>query len=223
MWPLLGLSIVVIGVALDRLFYFIYTYRSYRGLLKQLECAFPRADADVSGCAAACLKGRRSPLDALARIYLQYHRYPAAERNHVLQREGQRLLEKSGRFLKLLASIAHAAPLMGLLGTVTGLVAAFYTIEQLGGRVAPSDLAGGIWEALITTVAGLCVGIPALLFYQLFQSLTDRLASRMQALISELDELNYTHRKQPEIAVMTPEHEHEHARADATAAHLSQA
>jgi biopolymer transport protein ExbB len=78
-------------------------------------------------------------------------------------------LEKN---LNFLATIAHISPLLGLLGTVTGLVKCFYVIEKkstaLGGMVNPADLAGGIWEALITTVAGLCVAIPAYVAYNYF-------------------------------------------------------
>ncbi|MDD5195905.1 MAG: MotA/TolQ/ExbB proton channel family protein [Candidatus Omnitrophica bacterium] len=77
-------------------------------------------------------------------------------------------LEKNLHFL---STIAHVSPLLGLLGTVTGLVQCFYTIERKAasaGVVNPSDLAGGIWEALITTVAGLCVAIPTYIAYNYF-------------------------------------------------------
>ena len=77
-------------------------------------------------------------------------------------------LEKN---LNFLSTIAHISPLLGLLGTVVGLVKCFYIIEQkaaMVGMVNPSDLAGGIWEALLTTVAGLCVAIPAYLAYNFF-------------------------------------------------------
>lgn len=77
-------------------------------------------------------------------------------------------LEKNLHFL---STIAHVSPLLGLLGTVTGLVECFDVIQQKTlsmGMVNPSDLAGGISEALITTVAGLCVAIPSYLAYNYF-------------------------------------------------------
>jgi biopolymer transport protein ExbB len=77
-------------------------------------------------------------------------------------------LEKN---LNFLSTIAHVSPLLGLLGTVVGLVKCFYIIEQKAisvGIVNPSDLAGGIWEALLTTAAGLCVAIPSFLAYNYF-------------------------------------------------------
>lgn len=77
-------------------------------------------------------------------------------------------LEKN---LNFLGTIAHISPLLGLLGTVVGLVKCFYIIEQKAvsvGQVNPADLAGGIWEALLTTVAGLCVAIPTYIAYNYF-------------------------------------------------------
>ncbi|GAB4172658.1 MAG: hypothetical protein Kow00108_07370 [Calditrichia bacterium] len=67
--------------------------------------------------------------------------------------------------LSVLGTIAGVAPLLGFLGTVTGMITAFMKIEELGGNVNATVLAGGIWEALITTAAGLMVGIPAMIAY----------------------------------------------------------
>ena len=72
--------------------------------------------------------------------------------------------------LSILATIAGMAPLLGFLGTVTGMISAFMRIEELQGSANPSDLAGGIWEALITTAFGLGVGIIALIAYNYFTS-----------------------------------------------------
>jgi len=80
-------------------------------------------------------------------------------------------LPKLEKNLNFLSTIAHISPLLGLLGTVVGMVKCFYAIEQkisVVGLVNPSDLAGGIWEALLTTVAGLCVAIPSYIAYNYF-------------------------------------------------------
>lgn len=77
-------------------------------------------------------------------------------------------LEKNLNFLSM---IAHITPLLGLLGTVLGMIKCFYVIEQKAatyGVVNPSDLASGIWEALLTTAAGLLVAIPTILAYNYF-------------------------------------------------------
>jgi biopolymer transport protein ExbB len=76
--------------------------------------------------------------------------------------------------------IGNLSPLLGLLGTVFGMISAFAQLENMGARVDPSQLAGGIWEALLTTAFGLCVAIPALAAYYLFQGQVDKLRAIMR-------------------------------------------
>lgn len=91
--------------------------------------------------------------------------------------------------LGILATIAGIAPLLGFLGTVTGMIAAFRTIEQLAGAVNPSDLAGGIWEALLTTAFGLMVGIIAYGFYNYFVNRVGRFVFEMESASEEFLDL----------------------------------
>ena len=89
-------------------------------------------------------------------------------------------LEKN---LSILATIAHICPLLGLLGTVTGMIRCFQTIQAKAtafNPVSPGDLAGGIWEALLTTVAGLIVAIPTFVAY-------NYLVSRINNFILEIE------------------------------------
>ena len=79
-----------------------------------------------------------------------------------------------------LATVAAIAPLLGFLGTVTGMIQAFMEIQALGGQVNANVLAGGIWEALMTTAAGLTVGIPAMIFY-------NWLVGRVQHFVFEME------------------------------------
>lgn len=88
-----------------------------------------------------------------------------------------RYLESHMRGLELVANIA---PLLGLLGTVIGMVDAFSTLERAGSRVDPSLLAGGIWTALLTTVAGLSVAIPALAAHYIFDGKIEVIRARMK-------------------------------------------
>lgn len=96
------------------------------------------------------------------------------------------LLEKN---LGVLATIAHIAPLLGLLGTVVGMLKAFQVIEEKAMSmvpVNPGDLAGGIWEALITTVAGLSVAIPTYVVYNYLVSRVDNFVLDMEKSATEL-------------------------------------
>ena len=96
------------------------------------------------------------------------------------------LLEKN---LGVLATIAHISPLLGLLGTVVGMLKAFQVIEDKAMSmvpVNPGDLAGGIWEALITTVAGLAVAIPTYVAYNYLVSRVDNFVLDMEKSATEL-------------------------------------
>jgi len=95
-------------------------------------------------------------------------------------------LEKN---LSALATIAHICPLLGLLGTVTGLVRCFQLIQAKSTvltPVSPGDLAGGIWEALLTTIAGLVVAIPAYVLYNYLVSRINNAILEMERSATEL-------------------------------------
>ena len=96
------------------------------------------------------------------------------------------LLEKN---LSVLATIAHISPLLGLLGTVVGMLKSFQVIEEKAMSMVPinpGDLAGGIWEALITTVAGLSVAIPVYVAYNYLVSRVDNFVLDMEKSATEL-------------------------------------
>jgi biopolymer transport protein ExbB len=80
----------------------------------------------------------------------------------------------------ILATVAGIAPLLGFLGTVLGMIKAFQQIENLGGNVNATVLAGGIWEAMVTTAAGLAVGIPAIVAY-------NHLSGKLRTVIAEME------------------------------------
>lgn len=85
-------------------------------------------------------------------------------------------LEEMRRLLRPLEVIAYLSPLLGLLGTVIGMIRAFRELELAGSRIDPSLLSGGIWEALLTTAAGLIVAIPAVVMLQGFERVVERTA-----------------------------------------------
>ena len=82
--------------------------------------------------------------------------------------------------LRALELIATIAPLLGLLGTVLGMIAAFQALQTSGTRADPSVLAGGIWEALLTTAAGMAVAIPASMALSWFDSTVERLQADLE-------------------------------------------
>ncbi len=82
--------------------------------------------------------------------------------------------------LRALELIMSIAPLLGLLGTVLGMIEAFQTLQDAGTQADPSTLAGGIWEALLTTAAGMAVAIPAGIALSWFEGITERLQADME-------------------------------------------
>ncbi len=98
----------------------------------------------------------------------------------VIESSARSEMHKLEKNLGGLATIAAIAPLIGFLGTVTGMVKVFMNIEQTGGGVDISLLAQGIWEALLTTVGGLTVGIIAILFYNYLVSKIEGLAREIE-------------------------------------------
>lgn len=90
-------------------------------------------------------------------------------------RVAKRELGEAALGLRALELIATIAPLLGLLGTVLGMIAAFQALQESGSRADPSLLAGGIWEALLTTAAGMAVAIPASAALTWFEAVIDRM------------------------------------------------
>lgn len=98
-------------------------------------------------------------------------------------------IPKLERRFTALATIAHITPLLGLLGTVTGMTGSFHTIQVRAtglSPVTPGDLAGGIWEALLTTVAGLMVAIPTFVAYNYLVSRVNNVVLEMERAATEL-------------------------------------
>ena len=92
---------------------------------------------------------------------------------------GETVLERLETRLSLLSVLARLAPLMGLLGTILGMITTFSRIAEARSGVDMSLLAGGIWQALLTTAAGLCIAIPALFFLSCFQGKVRRVADAL--------------------------------------------
>lgn len=82
--------------------------------------------------------------------------------------------------MAILGTLAAVAPLLGFLGTAVGMIRAFMAVEDLAGAVTPAVLAGGIWEALVTTGAGLAAGIFGLLLHNILAARVDRSAARLE-------------------------------------------
>jgi biopolymer transport protein ExbB len=95
---------------------------------------------------------------------------------HATEEEVRRL----SRYLQGLATIGNITPLLGLLGTVIGMIKAFMVIQEMGGKVNAAVLAGGIWEAMLTTALGLAVALPTMVAHSYLVSRVDRYEAKLQ-------------------------------------------
>ncbi len=140
-----------------------------------------RTDEAVMLC-----KQTPGPIAAITIAGLNKVNRPREEMKDSIDAAAKTEVFKLERNLGILGTIAAIAPLIGFLGTVTGMIKAFMKIQSLGGNVDASVLAGGIWEALITTAAGLSVGIPALIFYNWLMSKVEWHVHEMQESSNDL-------------------------------------
>lgn len=97
-----------------------------------------------------------------------------------VSRQASRQVASLKSYLKPLEVIATLSPLLGLLGTVMGMILAFQQMEAAGNQVDPSVLSGGIWQALLTTAAGLVVAIPVVMLHSFLERKSERIVDQME-------------------------------------------
>jgi biopolymer transport protein ExbB len=176
MYPLFVGSVLMIAVVIERAFHFIGTGEKPKAFAGVMELA----RAGSYGRAVEIATQERSPLFLLVREALEMQGRPKEQIENRLSILGDGLLRRLSKNLHLLELTGKIAPMIGLLGTVLGMVEAFQKVSFMRNIVNPSVLASGIWEALITTVAGLFVGIPALIAYHLYSNRVQAVAFSMK-------------------------------------------
>jgi biopolymer transport protein ExbB len=194
MVPIIACSIVALAIILERL----WSLRSGRvapagvvlhllGLARQgaLEPARLRQEAHAS------------PLGRILVSGLINRHHPREVIRESIEESGRHVAHELERFMNTLGTIAAVTPLLGLLGTVFGMISVFTAINTHGVGDAGA-LAGGISEALITTAAGLSVAIPALMFYRYFRGRIDELILLMEQEAIRLVEILDGEREQEE-------------------------
>ena len=167
MIPIVICSVIVIALAVER--YLTYRKLNINIARFMMSIRRPLMRGNVLEAIAEC-STMKGPVVAVVRAGLEKAKQGRARVKEAMETEGNiqtYLLEKN---LSAIATLAGITPLIGFLGTVTGMIKAFMKIQQLSGNVNADVLAGGIWEAMVTTAAGLTVGIPALILYNYFLS-----------------------------------------------------
>lgn len=195
MWLLLGCSVIAIAIFLERLFYFHRARIDVGDLLFGLRNLIKnKAYAEaLSECAA-------TPGPAARVIHSAIRRYssPRTELREIVQESGQLEVPKLEKHLAVLLTVAYIAPLIGLLGSVLGLVDTFVQINAVpGGFATVAEISQGVYEALITSAVGLMVAIPAFVFYSHLKAYAKSLMHDMESAGIEIVNIICDLRSQP--------------------------
>jgi biopolymer transport protein ExbB len=176
MWPIIACSIMAAAIVLERL----WTLQQKRVLPRELTEQVWRwvQNNQVNDKLISALE-QNSPLGRVLAVGLANRHRTREIMMERLEDAGRHVVHELERFLNTLGTIASISPLLGLLGTVTGIIRAFNAIS-IEGTGDPRILSGGIGEALIATAAGLCVAIPSLFAYRILRGRVNRIVIQME-------------------------------------------
>ncbi|MCB9748257.1 MAG: MotA/TolQ/ExbB proton channel family protein [Candidatus Omnitrophica bacterium] len=189
MIPILICSLFSLAIIIEKFYYYTAIKTDVLSLKKNI---FDQIKNNKIKEAIKLCDENRSPIAKILRAGIAKF---GADRDEIKQSiEDVSLYEipKLENRLGALATIAHITPLLGLLGTVTGMTISFHTIQERAASlnpVTPGDLAGGIGSALLTTVAGLMIAIPTYVAYNFFVGKTNQITLEMERAATEL--INY--------------------------------
>ncbi|MGG6293910.1 MotA/TolQ/ExbB proton channel family protein [Leptolyngbya sp. AN02str] len=190
MWPLLVFSVMAIALILERLVFWFRLNRRQRTVMQDILRTYRTAPMDVYA------KLRQNLNLPIARIFLEALEIEGASPKQfhlALVSAMQAELPHLRRFNTVFATIISVSPLLGLLGTILGLIASFDAIQLGSAGTNATAVTGGISEALVSTAAGLVVAIATLLFANLFRGLYKRQVALIQEYGGQLEILYEMH------------------------------
>lgn len=180
------LSVVALAIVLLKLWQFARLRLGALGPIQEALTLWRRYEDEA---ALALLHGRRSPVARVVAVAMAGLERPDVDQT-LLREELVRLasveLERLRGYLRALEIIGTLSPLLGLLGTVLGMIEAFRRLESAGTQVDPAILSGGIWQALLTTAVGLSVAIPVVLAHTWLERRVERCGHRMEDAVTQV-------------------------------------
>ena len=189
-WPLILASILAVGIIIERIISLRASSVAPRGLLQNVV-----QELQQKGVTPDMLS-RLSQGSILGRVFAAGLRNVSSSRDVMkesIEEAGRASAHELDRFLTTLGTIASISPLLGLLGTVIGMVEIFSALKPTGG--SPAELAHGISVALYNTAMGLIVAIPSMIFYRHFRAKVDSLIVEMEQQAVKLVEIVHGERK----------------------------
>jgi biopolymer transport protein ExbB len=182
MWLILGCSLIGAYVIIERYLVLRKAALDVGEFMRKLRSIFHRGEFDA---VLTFCEEKRAPIANIIRRGVLKHSGGFEKIREAIENAGRDEIYQLEKRLPLLATVAGVAPMLGFLGTVTGMIAAFHAVEMHNGVVSPGDLAGGVWQALLTTAWGLIVGIPALAFYNYFVTRVQKFVHEMEVSSTE--------------------------------------
>lgn len=196
MVPILLCSVVALAIIAER----FWTLRKQRicprHLVDQIWQWAKSGHLDVSRITSL---RANSPLGRILAAGLMNRHHSREIMKESIEEAGRHVVLELERYLSTLGTIASITPLLGLLGTVLGMIKVFTVVSTIGVG-SPTDMAGGLSEALITTAAGLSVAIPSLMFYRHFQRRIDELVATMEQEALKMVEILHGERELDPVA-----------------------
>ncbi|MBC57308.1 MAG: flagellar motor protein MotA [Confluentimicrobium sp.] len=184
-WAITALSVVTLTLILWKVWRLVAAGAWAGARAEKAVALWQAGERDAAHAAVAGRAGLRARLVRAAMAALSGGMGQAAAREETT-RVARALLAEARSGLRALELISVIAPLLGLLGTVLGMIEAFQMLESAGSQADPAALAGGIWEALLTTAAGMAVAIPASMALSWFESVVDAARHDMEDLATRL-------------------------------------
>ena len=198
MWAIAALSVLTVALILWKVLRLL-AYGAWSGGKRSASAVAAWREGKVDA-ALAHVRGRRSLRAQLVEGAISAASDGALDDKAAkaeTARVARNLLLRARTGLRPLELITTIAPLLGLLGTVMGMIAAFQALQEAGARADPATLAGGIWEALLTTAAGMAVAIPAQIALSWFEGINDRLRHDMEDAATRIFEARSARRSAP--------------------------
>ncbi len=188
MIPIILLSFIAVYIFFDRYFAIKKAAKFDNGLLEKVRIYITSGKIDE---AVMLCRNNMNPASRMLEKGISRIGRPLTDVNAAIEIVGNLEISKLEKGLPVLATVAGGAPMLGFLGTVMGMIQAFYDMSTAGNNIDVTLLSTGIYQAMVTTVAGLIVGIIAYFAYNILVSNVEKVVFRMEATTSEfLDLLN---------------------------------
>jgi biopolymer transport protein ExbB len=186
MIPIGVLSIIAIYIFIERFFAVQKAGREDASFMNNIREFIRSGKVDS---AVSLAKNTNSPYARMVHKGLLRLGKPLSDINTAIENTGKLEIAKLEKNVTVLATCAGGAPMLGFLGTVTGMVRAFYNMSKAGNNIDIGTLSGGIYEAMVTTVAGLIVGLIAYFCYNIIVARTQKVVNKMEAKATEFMDL----------------------------------